>query len=55
MVLRVTLKLEKEPNRHYHSHVQAPKPLPAGSQYWFEIEPGSGHKRKASFTFFTEE
>lgn len=48
-------RLEKEPQRHYHSHVEAPDPLPAGSQYWLEVEPESGAKAKAGFTFFTEE
>ncbi len=48
-------KLEKEPNRHYHSHVDAPSPLPPGSQYWLEVEPESGPKVKASFNYFTEE
>lgn len=48
-------KLEKEPNRHYHSHVRVPDPIPAGSRYWLEVEPASGSSGKASFKFFTEE
>ena len=48
-------KLEKEPNRHYHSHVRVPETLPAGSMYWLEVEPASGPSGKASFKFFTEE
>lgn len=48
-------KLEKEPNRHYHSHVETPDPIPAGAQYWLEVEPEGGKKAKAGFKFFTEE
>ncbi len=51
----VKTKLEKEPNRHYHSHVEVPETIPAGSQYWLEVEPEKGPKAKTSFTYFTEE
>ncbi len=47
-------KAEKEPNRHYHSHVRVADPLPAGSMYWLEVEPESGPAGKTSFKFFTE-
>ncbi len=50
----VKTRLEKEPNRHYHSHVEVPKPLPAGSQYWLEVEPEQGLKARAAFDFFLE-
>ncbi len=47
-------KLEKEPNRHYHSHVRVPDTLPEGSMYWLEVEPESGPTGKTSFKFFTK-
>ncbi len=47
-------KAEKEPDRHYHSHVRVPATIPAGSMYWLEVEPESGPTAKTSFKFFTE-
>ncbi len=50
----VKTKLESEPDRHYHSHVEVPKTLPEGSMYWLEVEPETGPAAKTSFKFFTE-
>ncbi|MGI8906637.1 MAG: hypothetical protein ACR2IE_09130 [Candidatus Sumerlaeaceae bacterium] len=50
----VKTKTESEPDRHYHSHVEVPKKIPAGSRYWVEVEPASGAKAKASFEVKTK-
>ena len=44
--LKAKLELEKD---NYHSHVETPKPLPAGSKLWIEIEDDKGGKSVGSF------
>lgn len=38
----------KQPN-HWHTHVEVPDPLPAGSKLWIEIEHQDGKKSLCSF------
>jgi hypothetical protein len=42
-------KLGKEGDNVLHGHVEVPKPLPAGSRLWVELEPGGGAKVSGSF------
>ena len=42
-------KLGKEGDRVMHGHLEVPKPLPAGSRLWVEIEPAAGAKVTGSF------
>lgn len=44
--LKAKMDLEKD---NYHSHVEAPKPMPAGSKLWIEIEDDKGGKSVGSF------
>ncbi|MFM9957595.1 MAG: hypothetical protein ACKVZJ_05945 [Phycisphaerales bacterium] len=37
-----------DPNR-WHTHAEIPSPLPANSQFWFEIEDDKGAKHVAGF------
>jgi hypothetical protein len=48
-------KADKGDKGGYHSHVDVPGKIPAGSLYWLEVEPEGGKKEKAGFKFFTEE
>lgn len=39
-----------EEGEEWHAHVEVPKPIPAGSQFWIEIETSAG-KKKAAFDY----
>ena len=45
----VKSKAEEESPDNWHAHVEAPDPLPAGSQFWVEVEPSAGETIKTSF------
>ena len=47
----VKAKAEEETPNNWHVHPEIPNPLPAGSQFWVEIEPPTGEKLKTSFDF----
>ncbi|MEZ0263862.1 MAG: hypothetical protein ACAI43_03975, partial [Phycisphaerae bacterium] len=42
-------KAEEETPDNWHTHVEVPKPIPAGSKFWAEVEPATGAKVKVSF------
>ncbi|HYE18722.1 MAG TPA: hypothetical protein VEA69_09775 [Tepidisphaeraceae bacterium] len=42
-------KAEEEKPDNWHTHVEVPKPIPAGSKFWAEVEPATGAKFKVSF------
>ena len=45
----VKAKAEEEAGNAWHTHVEVPGPLPAGSKLWVEIEPADGLPFKVSF------
>ena len=45
----VKAKADEEAPDNWHTHVEVPNPIPAGSKFWAEIEPASGEKVKVSF------
>ena len=45
----VKAKADEETENTWHTHVEVPDPLPAGSKFWAEIEPGTGPAFKVSF------
>jgi hypothetical protein len=45
----VKAKAEEEAGNAWHTHVEVPAPLPAGSKLWVEIEPADGATFKVSF------
>ena len=45
----VKAKAEEETPGNWHTHIEVPDPLPAGSQFWAEIEPATGEKFTVSF------
>lgn len=44
--IKAKLDLEKD---NYHGHVEVPKPIPAGSKLWVEIEDDKGARATGSF------
>ncbi|QOV90694.1 hypothetical protein [Humisphaera borealis] len=42
-------KAEEETPDNWHTHAEVPKPIPAGSKFWAEIEPATEDKFKVSF------
>ena len=44
-------KAEEEKPDNWHTHAEVPKPIPAGSKFWAEVEPATGEKFKVSFDF----
>jgi hypothetical protein len=42
-------KAEEETTDNWHTHAEVPDPLPAGSQFWVEVEPPAGDEFTASF------
>jgi hypothetical protein len=50
----VKAKADEETPGVWHTHVEIPDPLPAGSQFWVEVEPATGEKAKASFKLITQ-
>lgn len=49
----VKAKAEEETTDNWHTHAEAPKPLPKGSKFWAEVEPPSGATFKLSFNLKT--
>jgi hypothetical protein len=47
-------KAEEETKDNWHVHVEVPKPLPAGSKFWAEVEPPTGDPVKVSFDVKTQ-
>jgi len=45
----VKAKAEEETTDNWHTHVEIPDPLPAGSKLWVELELPTGQPFKASF------
>ena len=45
----VKAKAEEETPDHWHTHVEVPDALPAGSKLWVEVEPQTGQPFKTSF------
>ena len=45
----VKAKAEEETTNNWHTHVEVPDPLPAGSKFWVEVEPPTGESFAASF------
>ena len=45
----VKAKAEEETTDNWHTHVEVPDPIPAGSTFWIEVEPQDGQASKASF------
>lgn len=45
----VKAKAEEETTDNWHTHAEAPKPLPAGSKFWAEVEPPTGASFKVWF------
>jgi hypothetical protein len=45
----VKAKAEEETTDNWHTHAEVPKPLPAGSKFWAEVEPPTGAPFKVSF------
>lgn len=45
----VKAKAEEETTDNWHTHAEAPNPLPAGSKFWAEVEPPTGQTFKVSF------
>ncbi len=50
----VKARAEEETTDHWHTHVEVPDPLPAGSRFWVEVEPPTGEKFTASFDLKTQ-
>jgi len=50
----VKAKAEEETTDNWHTHAEVPKPLPAGSKFWAEVEPPSGAPFKVSFELKTK-
>jgi hypothetical protein len=48
MKAKAAIENTAEPNR-WHTHVEIPDPIPAGSQLWVEIESDAGEKTVVSF------
>ena len=44
--MKAKMDLEKD---NYHNHVEVPKPIPAGSKLWVEVEDDKGVKAVGSF------
>lgn len=42
-------KADEETPDNWHTHAEVPKPLPAGSKFWAEVEPATGAPFKVSF------
>lgn len=49
----VKAKAEEETTDNWHTHAEVPKPLPAGSKFWAEVEPTTGAPFKVSFDLKT--
>jgi hypothetical protein len=45
----VKAKADEETPDNWHTHAEVPKPLPAGSKFWAEVEPATGAAFKVSF------
>ena len=45
----VKAKADEESPDNWHTHVEVPKPLPAGAKFWAQVEPASGAAFKVSF------
>jgi hypothetical protein len=45
----VKARAEEETTDHWHTHVEVPDPLPAGSRFWVEVEPPTGEPFMTSF------
>ena len=45
----VKAKAEEETPDNWHTHVEVPDPIPAGSKFWVEVEPATGQPFKSSF------
>ena len=45
----VKAKAEEETADNWHTHVEVPDPMPAGSKFWAEVEPPTGQPFKVSF------
>ncbi len=45
----VKARAEEETADNWHTHVEVPAPLPAGSRFWVEVEPPTGQPFTASF------
>jgi hypothetical protein len=45
----VKARADEEKPDTWHTHVDVPKPIPAGSKLWVEVEPATGEKFKLSF------
>jgi hypothetical protein len=45
----VKAKAEEETPDNWHTHAEVPKPVPAGSKFWVEVEPPTGDTFKTSF------
>jgi hypothetical protein len=50
----VKAKAEEETPDNWHTHAEVPKPLPAGSKFWAEVEPPTGAPFKVSFDLKTK-
>lgn len=50
----VKAKAEEETTDNWHTHAEVPKPLPAGSKFWSEVEPPTGAPFKVSFDLKTK-
>jgi len=48
MKAKAEIEIPAEPN-HWHTHVEVPEPMPAGSKLWVEIEDDQGGRSVASF------
>ena len=42
-------RAEEETPDNWHTHVEVPDPLPAGSKFYAEVEPATGEKFTVSF------
>ena len=42
-------KAQEESPDNWHTHVEVPNPLPAGSKFWAQVDPASGAAFKVSF------
>ena len=45
----VKAKADEETTDNWHTHVEVPDPLPAGSKFWLEVEPAQGERFSVGF------
>lgn len=50
----VKAKADEETRDNWHTHAEVPSPLPAGSNFWVEVEPPTGDKFTTSFDLKVE-